>query len=176
MAAPGASRLQGNVPVTSRSNGKREFWTIVLTVLLTIIGVALAMNFAIPEKRLEHKVEHKYAIADAQFRREMGALLGPAIQPGNRVTDLENGDEIFPAMLEAIRSAQRTITFETYIYWSGEIGKRFADALSERARAGVDVAVTIDAVGGRTSTRGSYRRCARPASSSSCIARCAGIR
>ncbi|HET7778445.1 MAG TPA: phospholipase D-like domain-containing protein [Rudaea sp.] len=134
--------------MASHWNTKRKFWTIVLTVLITIIGVAVAMNFAIPEKRLEHKVEHKYAIADAQFRREMGALLGPAIQPGNRVTDLENGDEIFPAMLEAIRSAQHTITFETYIYWSGEIGKRFAEALCERARAGVAVAVTIDAVGG----------------------------
>ena len=134
--------------MASRGNSKRKFWTIVLTVLLTVLGVALAMNFAIPEKRLEHKVEHKYAIADAQFRREMGVLLGPAILPGNRVTDLENGDEIFPAMLEAIASAQHTITFETYIYWSGQVGKRFADALCDRARAGVDVAVTIDAVGG----------------------------
>jgi len=134
--------------VTSHWNSKRKFWTIVLTMLVTIVGVAVAMNFAIPEKRLEHKVEHRYAIADAQFRREMGVLLGPAIQSGNRVTDLENGDEIFPAMLEAIAAAQHTITFETYIYWSGDIGKRFADALSERAKAGVEVAVTIDAVGG----------------------------
>jgi len=119
--------------VASRGNSKRKFWTIVLTVLLTVLGVALAMNFAIPEKRLEHKIEHKYAIADAQFRREMGVLLGPAILPGNRVTDLENGDEIFPAMLEAIASAQHTITFETYIYWSGQVGKRFADALTVEA-------------------------------------------
>jgi cardiolipin synthase len=61
--------------------------------------------------------------------------------------DLENGDEIFPAMLDAIRGAQRTITFETYIYWSGDVGKRFADALSERARAGVAVKVMIDWAG-----------------------------
>ena len=133
----------------SKWSRKRKWWTtITLTVILTVLGVAIAMNFAIPEKRLEHRVEHKYALSDPQFRREMGVLLGPAILPGNRVTDLENGDEIFPAMLDAIRSARRTITFETYIYWSGDIGKRFADALSERARAGVDVSVTIDAVGG----------------------------
>jgi cardiolipin synthase len=135
--------------VFSKWSRKRKWWTtITLTVILTVLGVAIAMNFAIPEKRLEHRVEHKYALSDPQFRREMGVLLGPAILPGNRVTDLENGDEIFPAMLDAIRSARRTITFETYIYWSGDIGKRFADALSERARAGVDVSVTIDAVGG----------------------------
>jgi cardiolipin synthase A/B len=47
-------------------------------------------------------------------------------------------------MLEAIESAQRSITFETYIYWAGEIGERFAEALSKRARAGVEVRVIID--------------------------------
>ena len=122
-------------------------WTIVITAALTVLAVVIAMNFATPEKKLERKIEHRYAVADPQFRREMGVLLGPAILHGNRVTDLQNGDEIFPAMLEGIRSAKKTITFETYIYWSGEVGKKFADALSERARAGVDVNVTIDWAG-----------------------------
>jgi cardiolipin synthase len=122
-------------------------WTIVITAALTVLAVVIAMNFATPEKKLERKIEHRYAVADPQFRREMGVLLGPAILHGNRVTDLENGDEIFPAMLEGIRSAKKTITFETYIDWSGEVGKKFADALSERARAGVDVNVTIDWAG-----------------------------
>src|SRR6185369_9837241 len=106
-----------------------------------------AMNFATPEKKLERKIEHRYAVSDAQFRREMGVLLGPAILPGNTVTDLENGDEIFPAMLEAIHAAKKTVTFETYVYWSGEVGKRFSKAFSERARAGVTVNVTLDWVG-----------------------------
>ena len=122
-------------------------WTIVITAVVTILAVVIAMNFATPEKQLERKIEHRYAVADPQFRREMGVLLGPAILPGNHVTDLENGDEIFPAMLEGIRSAKKTITFETYIYWAGDVGKWFADALSERARAGVDVNVTIDWAG-----------------------------
>jgi cardiolipin synthase len=61
--------------------------------------------------------------------------------------NLENGVEIFPAMLEAIRGAQETICFETYIYWSGDIGREFSDALSERARAGVAVHVLIDWAG-----------------------------
>jgi cardiolipin synthase len=77
----------------------------------------------------------------------MGSLLGPPIAPGNRVTALCNGDEIFPAMLDAIRGATRTICFETFIYWSGEIGREFAEALSERARAGVRVHVMLDWVG-----------------------------
>ena len=122
-------------------------WTIAITVLLTVIAMTVAMNFKTPEKKLERKIEHRYAVADPQFRREMGVLLGPGIVPGNRVTDLENGDEIFPAMLQAIQGATRTITFETYIYWSGDIGAKFADALAERARAGVKVKVMLDWVG-----------------------------
>ena len=122
-------------------------WIIVITVLATLLVVVLAMNFKTSEKTLERKIEHRYGTNDPQYRREMGVLLGPGIIAGNTVTDLENGDEIFPAMLEAIHSAQKTITFETYIYWSGDIGQQFADALSERARAGVTVKVMIDWMG-----------------------------
>ena len=122
-------------------------WTIAVTAALTLLLVALAANFKTPEKALERKIEHRYAVADPQFRREMGVMLGPGIVPGNLVEDLENGEEIFPAMLEAIRAAQKTITFETYIYWSGDIGTRFADALVERARAGVAVKVMVDWAG-----------------------------
>src|SRR4029079_14449677 len=67
--------------------------------------------------------------------------------PGNGITALQNGDQIFPARLKAIRGAQQTICFETYIYWSGDIGKQFADALCERANAGVKVHVLLDWVG-----------------------------
>jgi cardiolipin synthase A/B len=66
---------------------------------------------------------------------------------GNRIEALQNGDEIFPAMLAAIRGARHTINFESYIYWSGDIGRMFADALAERARAGVQVRVLLDWLG-----------------------------
>jgi cardiolipin synthase len=122
-------------------------WTILITAALTVLAVVIAMNFATPQKKLERKVEHRYRVSDPQFQREMSVLLGPAILPGNRVEDLENGDEIFPAMLAAIESAQKTITLETYIYWSGDIGQKFADALCERSRAGVQVKVMVDWAG-----------------------------
>src|SRR5205823_12171992 len=74
-------------------------------------------------------------------------LFGPPLQPGNTIQTFNNGDQIFPAMLDAIRSAQHTITFETFIYWKGEIGNQFTDALADRAKAGVKVHLLIDAVG-----------------------------
>jgi cardiolipin synthase A/B len=99
------------------------------------------------EKKLERKIEHRYGICDPQFRLEMSVMLGPSITRGNSILALQNGVEIFPAMLEAIRSAKTSITFETFIYWSGEIGREFTDALAERARNGIAVNVLLDWVG-----------------------------
>jgi len=135
-------------PKMARSwSRKRMTWTVVITIALTLLVAALAINFVRPEKKLQRTVPHKHALADPQFRREMSVLLGPSVLPGNRIVDFQNGDEIFPAMLSAIQAAEHTITFETYIYWSGEIGKKFAAALSQRARAGVEVRMIIDWAG-----------------------------
>ncbi|MEF8701229.1 MAG: phospholipase D-like domain-containing protein [Candidatus Accumulibacter sp. UW20] len=119
---------------------------LVVAVLMLMVGI-LALNFTTGEKKIEQSVERRYAAADPAFARAMGVLLGPAILQGNRFEALLNGDRIFPAMLISIRAAKKTITFESYIYWSDAIGKAFADALAERARAGVKVHVLLDWVG-----------------------------
>jgi len=121
--------------------------TVVLTALATGALVLLALNFTAGEKKVQQQLPRLYNTASPQFERALGSLLGPGIVGGNAVTELLNGDQIFPPMLAAIQAAQRSITFETYIYWSGDIGKQFADALSERARAGVRVHVLLDWVG-----------------------------
>jgi cardiolipin synthase len=126
---------------------KIKLETVVITMLVTLIIIGVLMTFKKPEKELDHAVVHIHGIGDPGFQREMGVLMGPAILDGNRVTPLENGDEIFPAMLDAIHGARRTITFETYIYWSGSIGDAFAKALEERAQAGVEVKVILDWAG-----------------------------
>jgi len=130
-----------------RWSRKRLLWTITVTVLVTVLAMLLSINFAGPEKKIERRVEHHHAVADSQFRREMSVMLGPSIVGGNRAEVLNNGDEIFPPMLLAIAQARRTITFETYIFESDTIGRRFADALMERARAGVEVNVIVDWAG-----------------------------
>jgi cardiolipin synthase len=119
----------------------------LLTSAATVAGAVVVANLTLGDKHVDGPVERLYPIDDPQFTRTMGALLGPAILDGNRVTTLVNGSEIFPAMLEAVRNAQRSITLETYIYWSGRVGTELAQALAERARAGVKVLVLIDAFG-----------------------------
>ena len=66
---------------------------------------------------------------------------------GNRAEVLVNGDQIFPAMLAAIRAARTTITFANFVYEDGAIAREMAAALAERCRAGVGVSVLVDAVG-----------------------------
>ncbi len=115
--------------------------------IVTLLAVLAAMNLSTGESHIERRLERLYAVEDPRFRQELGVLLGPPFVDGNRVRVLRNGDEIFPAMLAAIRSARQTITFESYIYWAGDIGREFANALSERARAGVRTHVLLDWIG-----------------------------
>ena len=119
---------------------------ILAAVILTVLATLVVLNLR-AEKKIDVKPTHIYAVSDPQFLRSMGVLLGPPLAEGNRVETLLNGDRIFPSMLQAIASARQTISFETYIYWSGDIGKRFAEALAERSRAGVKVNVLVDWLG-----------------------------
>lgn len=84
-----------------------------------------------------------------RLRRTLEGVLGVPATEGNRVVVLRNGDEIFPPMLDAIDGAEHTIDFLTFVYWKGDIGTRFARALSARARAGVRVRILLDAWGAR---------------------------
>lgn len=65
----------------------------------------------------------------------------------NEIEMYVNGEEIFPPMLEAIRSAETAIDFLTFVYWSGDIAREFAEALSEASERGVEVRVLLDAFG-----------------------------
>ena len=72
------------------------------------------------------------------------ASLDFPVREGNRLECLKNGDEIFPAMLEAMRAAKHSISLETYIYWSGAIAVEVAETLAEAARRGVEVRAVLD--------------------------------
>ncbi|MBT3068920.1 cardiolipin synthase B [Rhodoferax sp. U11-2br] len=129
--------------------GHRSRWVLIAcgVASLCLFAGLLISNFVGGETKIERRIERLYALDDPRFMHELGVLLGPPFLPGTKVQALLNGDQIFPPMLAAIRAAQVSITFETYIYWSGDIGRTFAAALAERARQGVKVHVLLDWVG-----------------------------
>src|SRR5581483_620015 len=118
----------------------------VALLTLTLLLPGCAMKFG---KQPREEVTPLYSAAAPEFRQSAGALLGSNFVAGNNITTLINGNQIFPAMLSAIRSAKRSINLETYIFWDGEVGKEFTQALAERARAGVAVNLILDAQGTR---------------------------
>jgi cardiolipin synthase len=118
-------------------------------VLSTLLLFALAANFSTTEKRLLYRPRRLYTSGDADFRRALGILLGPPLVPGNRITTLVNGAAIYPAMLNAIRTARTNITFETFVFRDG-VGATFVEELSNAARRGVQVHMLLDWLGSRT--------------------------
>lgn len=91
-------------------------------------------------------------------RRLLEAFTGVPATDGNQVDVLRDGDEIFPAMLDAIAAAEHTIDFMTFVWWGGPITERFTEAFCERSRAGVRVRVLLDGFGSFRMDRGQRRR------------------
>jgi len=98
-------------------------------------------------KQPRQEVAPLYSAQSPEFRQAAGSLLGPNFVDGNSISTLVNGDQIFPAMLSAIRSAKRSVNFETYTFQDGEVAKQFTDALVDAARKRVKVNAVLDARG-----------------------------
>ena len=122
----------------------KQSWFVIFLGLFFIGAIVLK---ATSTKKINTLIETNYSVTDPAFRESMGNLLGPGFLPGHRVETLINGKEIFTAMLQAIREATNTITFEMYIWESGEVGGEFQNAFIERAKAGVKIHVIVDGMG-----------------------------
>jgi len=132
--------------VTTSGPRRRKPLRHFLVVLLSVAaGYVFAITVAESSAPKQTELPHGFTVSDPTFLPS--ALPGPTMTSGNRLELLENGDVVFPAMLAAISSARKTVNFEAYIFWSGEVGTRFRDALAERAAHGVAVRVLLDAVG-----------------------------
>jgi cardiolipin synthase A/B len=92
-------------------------------------------------------LDHEFGIESDQFLHTVSGATGMVFAAGNRITLMNNGDEFYPAMLEAIEEAEASVTIEAYIYWAGDVGRRFARTLAHRAQHGVSVKILLDAVG-----------------------------
>src|SRR5438874_611227 len=137
---------------------RSDHWLNTHWWILTLgewIGLVLALGaivslpciLLIRRHTLEYHLEHTFAVSDPEFLGSALAMSDPVPIEGNAIEVLQNGDEYFPAMLDAIRAAKKTVNFEAYIVYSDEIGRAFCEALSERARADLEVRVLLDGVG-----------------------------
>jgi len=120
---------------------------VAITAVVTALIVIVTINLLSGEHKTEREISSLFGVEDPEFSRAASVLFGAPLIAGNEVTPLYNGRQIFGAMLDEIRRARRSITFETYIYWSGDVGAAFTRALVERAHAGVKIHLIIDAVG-----------------------------
>jgi cardiolipin synthase A/B len=132
--------------------------TALLAILLTLGVTVFYFNLRPMPKLVTVTLENPPAAGTPEFRRTMESVLGRSILPGNRIEMLQNGEEIFPAMLEAIRSARRSITLESFEFFGDQIPAQFAEALAERAEAGVAVHVVLDFVGSRKADSEHFER------------------
>jgi cardiolipin synthase len=95
-----------------------------------------------------YELKGEVDVAEPTFLRAAEALTGAPVSYGNDVDLLVNGDQIFPAYLDAIRNAEQTVNLLTYAYWKGDIAIEVAEVLCDRASNGIECNVLIDAVGG----------------------------
>ena len=118
---------------------------------LLIGAVAFALYHTSPDSHpAVYPLNPDFDTDSAEFRTTMAGATGMPVVDGNHVDIFNNGDEFYPAMLDAIESAQLSITMEQYIIWDGEVGRRFAEAFAEKAREGVQVKLLVDAIGSAT--------------------------
>ncbi|HUR60727.1 MAG TPA: cardiolipin synthase, partial [Opitutaceae bacterium] len=123
---------------------KRRVWPWVVAGIVVAMGAYFWFTTA---RLLREPIRLEFGPTDPAFTAAMGPLVGAEFMGGNRIEMLVNGDGFFPEMLKAITTAQKTITFESYIWSSGYISNKFIDVLSERARAGVKVRIIVDGMG-----------------------------
>ena len=130
---------------------KAGYWLDILKYVAVAVAAAIATLAAVnltPEPRVIRTiVPHRFDAADPQFVQSMSSYSQGQMFEQNAVQTLVNGDEIFPAMLQAIGAARSSVDMETYIYWSGSVGYQFATALAAKAREGIEVRVLVDWLG-----------------------------
>jgi cardiolipin synthase len=117
----------------------------VLALLVTLIPVG-GCSYLFWDKRTSYTYKPEYGVDSPLFRRSLD-VLGTEMVSHNRAVLLQNGEEFFPAMLEAIRGARASINMEMFIFNKGEVAVEFAGAMAEKAREGVEVRLLIDGWG-----------------------------
>jgi cardiolipin synthase A/B len=117
--------------------------TKVIVVIAAVFGLIVLFAQDPATVRLDSAVP----VEDGRFLEYASAVTASPPTRGDRYEMLLNGDQVYPAMLGAIRTARRRVNFLTYIYSPGEAANLFTNALGEASRRGVEVNVVVDAFG-----------------------------
>ncbi len=128
--------------------------------VLGIIAIAVVVAWILlalfgPKIKYDLKPRPVYAVDSPEFLTMMEALADTTIEPHTHIDVLPNGENYYPAELEAIRNAKKSVDLEAYIFKKGKVADEFVKAMTERAKAGVKVNVVLDGMGS-LSTRKSY--------------------
>jgi cardiolipin synthase A/B len=126
-------------------NKIRKWLKIAGLIFMTLFVVAFLPRRV--HKPIKKPIHADYSVEDPAFREGMSHLVSAPLLPGNEITTLINGDRIFPAMIESLRAAKKTITLENFIFRSGKLSAQLVPLLCEKARAGVKVHVIMDSMG-----------------------------
>lgn len=133
-----------NSQLSGRDSTQRRGLLLAGCMAVALLGQACSV---IPfQKRSVYQLAHPFAVEDSSFHRSLNTF-GSTMVGGNRVEILNNGDEIFPAMSEAIRNAKETVNLESYIFKNDRAGEKIAQPLIAAAKRGVEVRVLVDGTG-----------------------------
>jgi cardiolipin synthase A/B len=117
--------------------------------IISIAFLSLTLILALFEPGLAYKISKTPSIPpdSEDFLRMIEALTSSKLYPNSHIEVLPNGEVYYEAELEAIRAACHSVNIEAYIFQKGEVARRFVEALTERARSGVQVNIVLDAIG-----------------------------
>jgi cardiolipin synthase A/B len=130
---------------------------VVQWVAIAFLGLMLFLALFEPPHPYRLSPSEWSALSSPEFRRTLAALSGGEVHDGNRIDVLTDAAAYYEAELQAIREARHSVNLEAYIFQKGRVTRRFVDALTERARAGVQVRVVLDAVGCFATWRSYFR-------------------
>jgi cardiolipin synthase len=131
---------------------------VSFTAIVALAGVVLLLLIIWSIRRhRDPRLHIDCSLPIAELIPSLAGLTLSTALPGNSVEIFENG-AFFEMLLQRIKSAQRSVHFETFLWKDGELGQRVADALSERARAGKQVRVLLDATGSRKMGKAARRQ------------------
>ncbi len=130
-------------------------WFAVISMLAIASWIGIALFGPVPDYKMHGQLPAQ--LSSPEFMQQLASLAGAQLEPHTHIEEIPNGVNFYEAELKAIQSAQKSIDWEAYIFQKGEIAQRIVDALTERARAGVEVNLVLDGVGSLSTHKDFFR-------------------